>query len=61
VTTLKPGPFVDNLYKKPATDFNKLRQIAFKFMQLEELCNFHNQVKAKSNADKEKRKEKFGS
>jgi len=37
VTTLKPGPFADNLCMKSAANLDELRKRATKFMRLEEL------------------------
>ena len=45
ITTLKSGPFADSLCKKPATNLDELRQRASKFMQMEELREFRNQVR----------------
>ncbi|XP_068461731.1 uncharacterized protein [Phaseolus vulgaris] len=45
ITTLKPGPFADSLCKKPAINLDELRQRASKFMQMEELREFRNQVR----------------
>ena len=45
ITALKPGPFADSLCKKPATNLDELRQRASKFMQMEELREFQNQVR----------------
>jgi len=45
ITALKPGPFADSLCKKPATNLDELRQRTSKFMQMEELREFRNQVR----------------
>ena len=45
ITALKPGPFADSLCKKPMINFDELRQRASKFMQMEELREFRNQVR----------------
>ncbi|XP_068497948.1 uncharacterized protein [Phaseolus vulgaris] len=45
ITALKPGPFADSLCKKPAINLDELRQRASKFMQMEELREFRNQVR----------------
>ncbi|XP_020224143.1 uncharacterized protein LOC109806174 [Cajanus cajan] len=39
-TALRPGPFVNNLCKKPPRDLDDLRQRATKYMQMEELAEF---------------------
>ena len=43
IMTLHPGPFADNLCKKPALDLDELRSRVAKFIQLEELHEFRNQ------------------
>jgi len=45
-TTLQLGPFVDNLCMQSTGSLDELRKIAAKFMQLEELRQFHNQARA---------------
>ncbi|XP_020206188.1 uncharacterized protein LOC109791311 [Cajanus cajan] len=40
---LRPGPFVNNLCKKPPRYLDDLRQRATKYMQMEELAEFRNQ------------------
>ncbi|XP_068483271.1 uncharacterized protein [Phaseolus vulgaris] len=45
ITALKLGPFADSLCKKPAINLDELRQRASKFMQMEELREFRNQVR----------------
>ncbi|XP_027932895.1 uncharacterized protein LOC114188521 [Vigna unguiculata] len=42
ITTLKPGPFIESLCKKPVNNLDELRTRATKFMQMEELKEFHN-------------------
>ena len=44
-TALKPGPFVNSLCKKPPVDMDDLRRRADKYMQMEELHDFRNQVR----------------
>nr|KYP42572.1 hypothetical protein KK1_036015 [Cajanus cajan] len=41
-TALKPGPFVNSICKKPPSDMNDLRRRADKYMQMEELAEYHN-------------------
>jgi len=45
ITTLKPGPFANNLCKKPTTNLDEWRQRASKFMQMEKLREFRNQAR----------------
>ena len=45
ITALKPGSFADSLCKKPAINLDELRKRASKFMQMEELREFRNQVR----------------
>ncbi|XP_020209186.1 uncharacterized protein LOC109794123 [Cajanus cajan] len=47
-TTLKPGPFVNSLCKKPPLDMNDLRRRAEKYMQMEELTESRNQARAET-------------
>ena len=44
LTALRPGSFADNLCMQPAANLDELRRRAAKFMQLEELREFHNQA-----------------
>jgi len=57
VITLRSGSFVDSLCKKPTANLDELRQHAIKSMQLEELHDYCNQVRAENNGDKGKEKE----
>jgi len=57
VTTLRPGPFVDSLCKRPATNLDELRQRSTKFMQLEELRSLKSQIRMEEGVD---RREKEG-
>jgi len=52
ITALKPGPFVDSLCKKPVNNLDELRTRATKFMQMEELKEFHNTTR--SNAQEKR-------
>lgn len=52
VTALKPGPFSDNLCKKPATNLEELRRRATKFMELEELKEFRKQLRDETTQKK---------
>ncbi|XP_020229886.1 uncharacterized protein LOC109810754 [Cajanus cajan] len=45
-TALKPRPFANSICKKPPTDMDDLRWCADKYMQMEELAEFRNQVRA---------------
>jgi len=45
ITTLRSGPFIDSLCKKPTTNLDELRQHVSKFMYMEELREFRNQVR----------------
>ena len=58
VTTLKLGSFVNNSCKKPATDLDEIKQQLAKFMQLEELSDYQNQVRVKNDKEKRKRERK---
>ncbi|XP_020211805.1 uncharacterized protein LOC109796548 [Cajanus cajan] len=53
-TALKPGPFANNICKKPPTDMDDLRRRADKYMQMEELAEFRNQARAEVAAKPEK-------
>ncbi|XP_020206699.1 uncharacterized protein LOC109791762, partial [Cajanus cajan] len=44
-TALKPGPFANNICKKPPTNMDDLRRRADKYMQMEELAEFRNQAR----------------
>jgi len=59
ITTLRLGPFANSFYKKPTTNFNELRQRTSNFMQIEELKEFRNQVRADDGVEK-KQTEKEG-
>lgn len=52
VTAFKPRPFSNNLFKKHASNLAELRQRAAKFLQLEELKEFGNQVRVENIIDK---------
>ncbi|XP_068465629.1 uncharacterized protein [Phaseolus vulgaris] len=54
LTTLQPEPFADNLCMQPATSLDELRKRVAKFMQLEELREFRNQVRAEASGEKSK-------
>jgi len=49
---LRPRPFADSLCKYLVASLDELRRGAAKFMQLEELRVFRNQVRAKASGDK---------
>ncbi|XP_020235218.1 uncharacterized protein LOC109815046 [Cajanus cajan] len=53
-TALKPGPFANNICKKPPTDMDDLRRQADKYMQMEELAEFRNQARAEVLAKPDK-------
>ncbi|XP_020227522.1 uncharacterized protein LOC109808793 [Cajanus cajan] len=53
-TALKPGPFANNICKKPPSDMDDLRRRADKYMQMEELTEFRNQARAEVAAKVEK-------
>ncbi|XP_020203897.1 uncharacterized protein LOC109789378 [Cajanus cajan] len=53
-TALKPGPFANNICKKPPTDMDDLRRRADKYMQMEELAEFRNQARAEIAAKADK-------
>ena len=54
LTTLRPGPFADNLCMQPADSLDELRKRAAKYMQLEELWEFHNQARVEAGGEKNK-------
>ncbi len=54
LTALRPGPLADNLCMKPADSLDELRKRAAKYMQLEELREFRNQVRAEAGGEKNK-------
>lgn len=54
LTTLRPGPFADNLCMQPIDSLDKLRKRVAKYMQLEELREFRNQARAEANGEKNK-------
>nr|KYP55220.1 hypothetical protein KK1_001427 [Cajanus cajan] len=53
-TALKPGPFVNSIYKKPPTNMDDLRRRADKYMQMEELADFCNQARAETVGETKK-------
>jgi len=55
IMVLRPEPFVDNLCKKSTTNLDELRQRASKFMQMEELRDFRNEVRADGGVEKKKK------
>jgi len=57
VIALWSGPFIDNLCKKPTTNLDELRQRTKKFVQLEELRDYRNQVRSENGGDKGKEKD----
>jgi len=54
LTTLRPGPFADNLCKQSADSLDELRKRATKYMQLEELKEFRNQTRVDAGGEKNK-------
>nr|KYP38446.1 hypothetical protein KK1_040304 [Cajanus cajan] len=56
-TALKPGPFANNICKKPPTDMDDLHRRANKYMQMEELAEFRNQARAEVSAKPDKQAE----
>ncbi|XP_020203330.1 uncharacterized protein LOC109788888 [Cajanus cajan] len=60
-TALKPGPFANNICKKPPTDMDDLRRRADKYIQMKELAEFRNQARAEVVAKPEKPTESFRS
>jgi len=46
--------FVDNLYMQPAANLDEFKRRATKFMQLEELREFHNQARVEASREKKK-------
>lgn len=58
LTALRPERFGDSLYKKSTSNLEELKRRAGKFMQLEELREFRNQVSADSQREKGKMKER---
>ncbi|XP_020224130.1 uncharacterized protein LOC109806160 [Cajanus cajan] len=45
---LKPGPFIDNLCRRPPVDMDELRALAAGYAQMEEHSAFRDQVREKS-------------
>ncbi|XP_027332490.1 uncharacterized protein LOC113847525 [Abrus precatorius] len=60
-TALKPGPFVNSIRKKSPVDLDELRSRAAKYMQMEELSEYRNQVRMDqgSNSKNTDRREAF--
>ncbi|XP_027342848.1 uncharacterized protein LOC113855410 [Abrus precatorius] len=58
---LKPGPFVNSICKKPPVDLDELRSRVAKYMQMEELSEYRNQVQIDqgSNSKNTDRREAF--
>jgi len=52
ITSLRPRPFGNSLCKKPTTNLDELRQRATKFVHMEELRNFRNQVRVDGGIEK---------
>jgi len=58
LTALSPGPFADNLCMQPADSLDELRKRAAKYMQLEELREFHNQARAEAGEERKEEKDR---
>ncbi|XP_020224277.1 uncharacterized protein LOC109806318 [Cajanus cajan] len=57
---LKPGPFVDSLYRRPPNDIDDLRARAARYIQMEEHAEFRNKIRAKpGNGSNTSHKEKL--
>ena len=60
IIALRPEPFVDSLCKKPTTNIDELRQLATKFMQMEKLREFQNQVRVDRGSEKKTNEKELG-
>ena len=58
ISTLRLDQFTDSLIKKPPKILDELQNPTTKFMQIEELHNFHKNVQAESGGDKGKDKDR---
>jgi len=58
VSTIRPDRFTESLIKRPATNLDELRNRATKFMQIEELTDYHKSVRSKNGGDKGREKDK---
>jgi len=54
LTTLRPGPLANNLCMQLTDSLDELRKRTPKYMQLEELREFHNQARAEATREKNK-------
>jgi len=60
LTALRLSLFADSLCMQPATSLDDLRRRAAKFMQLEELREFRNNVRAEASGEKKEDRERQG-
>ena len=59
ISTLKPRQFTDSLINKPSKNLDELRNRATKFMKIEELRDFHKNVRANKGRDRGKEKDRL--
>lgn len=58
LTTLRPGPFAENLCMKPNASLDELRRRAAKYKQLEELREYKNQACAEASGERKENKDR---
>jgi len=58
ILALRPRQFNDSLIKKPTKNLDELKNWAIKFMQIEELCDFHKNARVDNEGDKRKEKDR---